>query len=221
MQTCWTVIVAAELLGAIYGIGKVLSSAKDDVYPGNDSGRHDHGRRTGNFNDVSSRVGRTAVCNMAALDHPRVRKPWRASEAKPRRWIGALGILVAGPGLAGHGRPRRRRIHIGSPDGRHPAFLRNAGSAVRGKHARMAFDREPWPLSSGFSLAVIDRRTARLDDELVPEIRSRGHAILQFLPFHRADRLGSFCDPLVRHRFRRTGTDHLQRRIRALRDRQL
>jgi taurine transport system permease protein len=34
MQTCWTVIVAAELLGAIYGIGKVLSSAKDDVYPG-------------------------------------------------------------------------------------------------------------------------------------------------------------------------------------------
>ena len=34
MQTCWTVIVAAELLGAIYGIGKVLSTAKDDVYPG-------------------------------------------------------------------------------------------------------------------------------------------------------------------------------------------
>lgn len=34
MQTCWTVIVAAELLGAITGIGKVLSSAKDDVYPG-------------------------------------------------------------------------------------------------------------------------------------------------------------------------------------------
>jgi NitT/TauT family transport system permease protein/taurine transport system permease protein len=34
MQTCWTVIVAAELLGAIYGIGKVLNSAKDDVYPG-------------------------------------------------------------------------------------------------------------------------------------------------------------------------------------------
>lgn len=34
MQTCWTVIVAAELLGAITGVGKVLSSAKDDVYPG-------------------------------------------------------------------------------------------------------------------------------------------------------------------------------------------
>jgi taurine transport system permease protein len=34
MQTCWTVIVAAELLGAITGIGKVLSTAKDDVYPG-------------------------------------------------------------------------------------------------------------------------------------------------------------------------------------------
>ena len=34
LQTCWTVIVAAELLGALYGIGKVLSSAKDDVYPG-------------------------------------------------------------------------------------------------------------------------------------------------------------------------------------------
>lgn len=34
MQTSWNVIVAAELLGAIYGIGKVLSAAKDDVYPG-------------------------------------------------------------------------------------------------------------------------------------------------------------------------------------------
>jgi NitT/TauT family transport system permease protein/taurine transport system permease protein len=34
VQTCWTVIVAAELLGAITGVGKVLSTAKDDVYPG-------------------------------------------------------------------------------------------------------------------------------------------------------------------------------------------
>ena len=34
MQTCWNVIVAAELLGAIVGIGKVLSNATDDVYPG-------------------------------------------------------------------------------------------------------------------------------------------------------------------------------------------
>src|SRR6185437_8369935 len=34
MQTSWNVIVAAELLGAIYGIGKVLSNATDDVYPG-------------------------------------------------------------------------------------------------------------------------------------------------------------------------------------------
>lgn len=34
MQTCWTVIVAAELLGAFYGVGKVMSQAKDDVYPG-------------------------------------------------------------------------------------------------------------------------------------------------------------------------------------------
>ncbi len=34
LQTSWTVIVAAELLGAIWGIGKVLNAAKDDVYPG-------------------------------------------------------------------------------------------------------------------------------------------------------------------------------------------
>lgn len=34
LQTSWTVIVAAELLGAIWGIGKVLTAAKDDVYPG-------------------------------------------------------------------------------------------------------------------------------------------------------------------------------------------
>ena len=33
LQTSWTVIVAAELLGAIWGIGKVLNAAKDDVYP--------------------------------------------------------------------------------------------------------------------------------------------------------------------------------------------
>ena len=34
MQTCWTVIVAAELLGAVRGVGKVLATAKEDVYPG-------------------------------------------------------------------------------------------------------------------------------------------------------------------------------------------
>lgn len=34
LQTSWTVIVAAELLGAVWGIGKVLTAAKDDVYPG-------------------------------------------------------------------------------------------------------------------------------------------------------------------------------------------
>ena len=33
LQTSWTVIVAAELLGAIWGIGKVLTAGKDDVYP--------------------------------------------------------------------------------------------------------------------------------------------------------------------------------------------
>ncbi|KWT74901.1 MULTISPECIES: ABC transporter permease [unclassified Variovorax] len=34
LQTSWTVIVAAELLGAIWGVGKVLTAGKDDVYPG-------------------------------------------------------------------------------------------------------------------------------------------------------------------------------------------
>ncbi|MDQ6640300.1 MAG: ABC transporter permease [Pseudomonadota bacterium] len=34
LQTSWTVIVAAELLGAIWGVGRVLTAAKDDVYPG-------------------------------------------------------------------------------------------------------------------------------------------------------------------------------------------
>lgn len=33
MQSCWTVLVAAELLGAIFGVGKVLSTAMDDVFP--------------------------------------------------------------------------------------------------------------------------------------------------------------------------------------------
>jgi ABC-type nitrate/sulfonate/bicarbonate transport system permease component len=31
---------------------------------------------------------------MAAINHPRIMKPWRASEVRPRRWIGALGILM-------------------------------------------------------------------------------------------------------------------------------
>ena len=30
---------------------------------------------------------------MAAIDRPRVSKPWRASEARPRKWLGVLGIL--------------------------------------------------------------------------------------------------------------------------------
>lgn len=34
LQTCWTVIVAAELLGAFWGVGKVLSTAKEDVDSG-------------------------------------------------------------------------------------------------------------------------------------------------------------------------------------------
>lgn len=34
LQTSWTVIVAAELLGAIWGVGRVLNAGKDDVYPG-------------------------------------------------------------------------------------------------------------------------------------------------------------------------------------------
>ena len=34
LQTSWTVIVAAELLGAVWGVGKVLTASKDDVYPG-------------------------------------------------------------------------------------------------------------------------------------------------------------------------------------------
>jgi taurine transport system permease protein len=34
LQTSWTVIVAAELLGAVWGVGRVLTAAKDDVYPG-------------------------------------------------------------------------------------------------------------------------------------------------------------------------------------------
>ena len=34
LQTCWTVIVAAELLGAFWGVGKVLSTAQEDVNTG-------------------------------------------------------------------------------------------------------------------------------------------------------------------------------------------
>jgi taurine transport system permease protein len=31
---------------------------------------------------------------MAAINHPRALKPWRASEARPRKWVGALGIVA-------------------------------------------------------------------------------------------------------------------------------
>lgn len=34
LQACWTTLVAAELVGAFYGIGRVLMTASQDVYPG-------------------------------------------------------------------------------------------------------------------------------------------------------------------------------------------
>ena len=105
---------------------------------------------------------------MAEVNHPRVLKPWRASEAKPRKWIGVLGVLtlmliwqstaiiVADP------------LDIGSSDGCYQAFLRNAGTAVRGKYARMAFDRQSRALSWRLWPCGRDWRTAGFDDELVP-----------------------------------------------------
>ncbi|MDR3413399.1 MAG: ABC transporter permease [Formivibrio sp.] len=34
LQACWTTLVAAELVGAFYGLGRVLMTASQDVYPG-------------------------------------------------------------------------------------------------------------------------------------------------------------------------------------------
>jgi taurine transport system permease protein len=34
LQSCWTTLVAAELVGAFYGIGRVLMTAAQDFYPG-------------------------------------------------------------------------------------------------------------------------------------------------------------------------------------------
>jgi ABC-type nitrate/sulfonate/bicarbonate transport system permease component len=34
LQASWTTLVAAELVGALYGLGQVLSSAAQDIYPG-------------------------------------------------------------------------------------------------------------------------------------------------------------------------------------------
>lgn len=34
LQACWTTLVAAELVGAFFGIGRVLMTAAQDVYPG-------------------------------------------------------------------------------------------------------------------------------------------------------------------------------------------
>jgi NitT/TauT family transport system permease protein/taurine transport system permease protein len=34
LQASWTTLVAAELVGAFYGIGRVLNVAQQDLYPG-------------------------------------------------------------------------------------------------------------------------------------------------------------------------------------------
>lgn len=34
LQASWTTLVAAELVGAIHGIGRVLNAAQQDLYPG-------------------------------------------------------------------------------------------------------------------------------------------------------------------------------------------
>jgi NitT/TauT family transport system permease protein/taurine transport system permease protein len=34
LQASWTTLVAAELVGAIYGLGKILNVAQTDLYPG-------------------------------------------------------------------------------------------------------------------------------------------------------------------------------------------
>lgn len=34
LQASWTTLVAAELVGAVYGIGRVLNAAQQDLYPG-------------------------------------------------------------------------------------------------------------------------------------------------------------------------------------------
>lgn len=34
LQASWTTLIAAELVGAIYGLGRVLNAAQQDIYPG-------------------------------------------------------------------------------------------------------------------------------------------------------------------------------------------
>jgi taurine transport system permease protein len=34
LQASWTTLVAAELVGALYGLGRVLNVAQQDIYPG-------------------------------------------------------------------------------------------------------------------------------------------------------------------------------------------
>jgi NitT/TauT family transport system permease protein/taurine transport system permease protein len=34
LQASWTTLVAAELVGAFYGLGRVLNVAQQDLYPG-------------------------------------------------------------------------------------------------------------------------------------------------------------------------------------------
>ena len=34
LQASWTTLVAAELIGAVYGLGRVLNAAQQDIYPG-------------------------------------------------------------------------------------------------------------------------------------------------------------------------------------------
>ena len=60
LQASWTTLVAAELVGALAGLGRVLNVAQQDIYPGDDHGRHGRRRR--------ARAGRRRGCWPASSD---------------------------------------------------------------------------------------------------------------------------------------------------------
>ena len=69
LQASWTTLVAAELVGALAGLGHVLNVAQQDIYPAHDHRRHGGGRRAGLGDDACcwpDRAARDAVAGVRA-----------------------------------------------------------------------------------------------------------------------------------------------------------
>ena len=218
LQASWTTLVAAELVGALAGLGQVLNQAQQDIYPGDDPGRHDRVGAARRRDDAGARLARAgARC--------RGRSRRRTASGPPRRRASLLAALAARRA----GRPSSASGCAASFGGLVPrAFLpapcgvlaRSSSSCWHEPFAGFTLPAasavEPAALRPGLPASPrVGRHSARAADGVVPLARRHRHADLRRAALHRADRLGAVCSAVVRHRHRRADADHLHGRVSA------